>query len=103
MARFLGEQRVKIADSPYKDSTNSDFAMLFIEMYRQIDGAHHKQWVLDQVARILMGSPIKLFLSRWDDGKEEWRFEVSKSPAYKKWVVEREYDHDYDYDEGIAP
>lgn len=58
-------------------------AMSLIEQYAGIDGAHHKQWVIDQVARALKGE------------------------GYEKWV--REYcDGDdgpetYEWDEGIAP
>lgn len=32
-----------------------DNAMEIIAMYGDIDGAHHKQWCLDQIARILLG------------------------------------------------
>ncbi len=50
----------------------------------QVDGSHHKTWVLDQVVRHLMG----------DD--------------YEDWVAEYEGDPDdyanyYSWDEGICP
>ena len=48
--------------------------------YGQIDGAHHKMWVIDQMVRALCGS------------EEE----------YKKWVS-KYTDDDYDWDCGIAP
>lgn len=54
--------------------------------YGQIDGAHHKTWVIDQMVRELAG------------------------PAYKDFVSEYrgEYDEDYEefeyeWDEGIPP
>lgn len=50
-----------------------------IERFGQIDGAHHKTWVIDQVQRILLGEHY-----------DEWR------DAY-------EADGEYSYDEGIAP
>lgn len=57
--------------------------MTLIEDYGQYDGGHHKQWTLDQIARVIKG-----------DG-------------YKDWVVEMMDGEDgaetYTYDEGIAP
>jgi hypothetical protein len=62
---------------------NETAALTLIERYGQIDGAHHKTWVLDQVARALLG------------------------PRYPEWVVEMKAGSDgadsYGYDEGIAP
>jgi hypothetical protein len=58
-------------------------ALKVIERYGGIDGAHHKQWVLDQVVRILTGR------------------------KYKAWVKEMKAGDDgpetYSWDEGIAP
>lgn len=53
-----------------------------IEQYGGIDGAHHKQWVIDQIARVLIDN-------------------------YDKWVVEmcdgEDGPNTYDWDIGIAP
>ncbi|HET7135185.1 MAG TPA: hypothetical protein VFJ25_04640 [Casimicrobiaceae bacterium] len=57
-------------------------ALDLIARYGGIDGAHHKQWVLDQIVRIL-------------------------SDDYAEWVREQKDGEDgpdtYDWDEGIAP
>ncbi len=57
--------------------------MEILEQYSQIDGAHHKQWCLDQIARIIKGSD------------------------YPEWVLEMQEGEDgpktYSYDEGIPP
>jgi len=38
-----------------------------------IDGGHHKQWVLDQVLRILAGSEYKNLIAIYESGGEyEW-------------------------------
>ena len=54
-----------------------------IENYGWIDGSHHKQWVLDQIARVLTGD------------------------KYPQWVAEQKEGEDgpdtYEWDEGIAP
>jgi hypothetical protein len=51
--------------------------------YAGIDGAHHKQWVLDQVVRILTGPGYDAWIAQWADGED--------GPATYSW------------DEGIAP
>jgi hypothetical protein len=82
--------------------------MYFIEGYGQIDGGHHKQWVLDQVSRILKGTNVIIKQASWDNGHKEWRVVLDEpSEEYKKWVIEMKNGEDgpdtYDYDEGIAP
>ena len=53
-------------------------AIAVADRYGQIDGAHHKAWVIDQMVRELLGA------------------------GYEEWVLEYEGE-DYDWDEGIAP
>lgn len=59
--------------------------MDIIERYGQIDGSHHKQWCLDQIARIIKG-----------DDYDAW---------VKEMLGEKDSDgcYEYDYDEGIPP
>jgi hypothetical protein len=58
-------------------------ALEIIHLYGGIDGAHHKQWVLDQVVRALTGD------------------------KYPEWVAAQKAGEDgpntYEWDEGIAP
>jgi hypothetical protein len=58
-------------------------ALTLIEQYGGIDGEHHKTWVIDQIARALLGD------------------------RYPQWVVEMKAGEDgpetYSWDEGIAP
>lgn len=59
--------------------TRIDEVLELIFRYGQIDGEHHKTWVIDQVVRTLTGE------------------------AYDKWI-ETYRDNDlYEWDEGIAP
>ena len=55
----------------------------FIYQYGQVDGSHHKAWVIDQIVRIITV----------DD--------------YEEWVNKYEYDEEtgeeYEWDTGIAP
>lgn len=106
---YLGEFPVDIADGPYKDFTPNDWALEYIFRYGQLDGAHHKTWVLDQIARILSGATVQVVVARWSDHPDEYRFCVmDDSPEYHQWKAEyEECDEDgnpeYIYDPGIAP
>jgi len=108
--KYLGEKEfgTNYEGTPYNGFTASDWAMRYIGSYGQIDGSFHKQWVLDQVARILKGTPVLVKLASWDDGQTEWRYNTGKpSKEYLEWVekmkdlVDGEYQ--YDYDVGGAP
>lgn len=108
MPKYLGQTPIEISKSEYKDFQPSDWAMLWIEVYGGIDGSHHKTWVIDQVARILMGTEIIAVNAKWDDGQSEDRFWLNEpSQEYLDWVVGMKNGEDgpdtYDYDEGIAP
>lgn len=49
MSKYLGEKTINIKKHPeFSKYSASQWAMLFIEMYRQIDGSHHKALLLDQ-------------------------------------------------------
>jgi len=111
MEGYLGTEIVDQKDTPYKDYTPMDWAVYFIEMYGGIDGAHHKAWVLDQIARIAKGTPIVIKLAKWKNGESEYRISTGElTKEYFDWVEEMkgEYDeeyeeYEYEYDAGIAP
>jgi len=109
---YLGETPIEISETEFKDFTPQDWALYYIQMYGGFDGAHHKDWVLDQVARILHGTPLTMVEAKWDDHEPELRFTTVEPPsqAYLDWVLamKGEYDeendeYEYGYDEGIAP
>ncbi len=109
MEGYLGETIVDVKETKYKDYTPSDWAMYFIETYGQFDGADHKQWAMDQVARVLKGTKVVIKLASWDNGQSEYRISLGEpSEEYKTWATEMlgelfEGEYEYDYDEGIAP
>jgi len=106
MEGYLGEFPVGVVDTTDKDEAIS-WAMTYIGSYGQIDGGHHKQWVLDQVARILMGTPVTVTVAKWANGQEEKRWITGEpSQQYKDWVQQMRFDEEgeeYGYNEGIAP
>jgi hypothetical protein len=111
MHGYLGETLVNINEHPvYSKYTQSDWAMLYIEMYSGFEGKHHKAWLLDQIARILKGTPVIVKTAMWSNGQREDRYSVSGTTSikYNIWrqsmlgdLVNGEYE--YTYDEGSPP
>jgi hypothetical protein len=82
--KFLGATDVT---ADYKGQSADWFALQLIEKYGQLDGGEHYVWVLDQVARILLGAPVMVYLARWDDGTSELLYQTGEpSAAYRSWV-----------------
>lgn len=108
---FLGETPIEAKDTEFKDYTPVDWALYYIQCYGGIDGAHHKDWVLDQVVRVLKGTPVLLKKAEWDNHEPEIRFTTGEpTQEYHDWVDmvcgpydEEEEEYEYEYDEGIAP
>ena len=109
MKGYLGTTQVEQKDTIYKDYTEKDWILYFIEEYGQIDGALHKDWVIDQVVRILKGTKIEIEKAEWENGHSELRvsLEEGESEDYKQWVIDMKDGEDgpdtYSYDPGIAP
>jgi len=108
MANYLGKFNIHISDTKFKDYTPFDWAMYIIEQYGQYDGAHHKAWVIDTVARIYNGSKIFLKVEKWDNGRDEFIVGLENpSKKHIDWVASMKDGEDgedtYSYYEGIAP
>lgn len=101
MRGYLGEFNVELSDTPFGSFKPFDWAMYFIESYGQIDGTHHKDWVMDQVARIYCGTEVIVKLAKWDNGTCEFRVSLGEpSVNYKQWL---EPQNEWGYSQGIAP
>jgi hypothetical protein len=75
-------------------------AMYYAGEFGYIDGAHHKQWVIDQMVRALTGCPVTGTAAVIDG---EYDPEVQgESDEYREWVTPAGED-DPGWDEGIAP
>ena len=111
MEGYKGEIELDVNHSQYKYYTPEDWAMYWIEHWAGFDGAHHKDWVIDQVARILKGTKVILKIAVWENEEgraEEERFSLDEPPkAYWGWVSEMKSGEDgpetYSYEFGIAP
>ncbi len=78
-----------------------------IERYGGIDGGHHKQWVLDQIVRIIHKCPLAECSNIDCNGNKYYFKDLGKSEEYKLWVKNHKDGEDgpdtYDWEEGIAP
>ena len=50
------------------DAKQNTLDLIF--QYGGIDGAHHKQWLLDQIVRELTGFKYKQWKSAWETGED---------------------------------
>ena len=73
------------------------------------DGSHHKQWVLDQVVRILTGCPTITATAKTFGGDVFTYETLGESDAYKRWLASYQFPdgpegEDYgEWDTGIVP
>jgi hypothetical protein len=107
----MNEKVIDISNHPiYKNYTKNDWVMWFIENRGQYDGGHHKQWCLDQIVRIIKGTPIVVKEYTRYNGDIDFDITTGESSAkYLAWVEhmlgdeDENGDYEYSYDEGIAP
>ncbi len=72
-----------------------------------IDGAHHKQWIIDQMVRALTGCPIEQ-REGWDHHGNVYTYSTrGESSDYQLWIATYKDGEDgpetYAWDTGIAP
>jgi len=102
--KYLGEEAVDIKTTPFAKYKIKDWSLYFFSSYGPIDGAHHKTWVLDQLARILNGAPITIHLAKWELlGYQEYRVTVGTCKAYENWIKQITEEDQSTYDAGTAP
>lgn len=58
-------------------------AIEMIEQYGGYDGGHHKQWVLDQVLRVLLADEYEAWVAAYEhggDGAHTYEWETGMAP-----------------------
>lgn len=90
-----------------KKSERIEKALSIIVAYGGIDGADHKDWVLDQVARALTGCPV-ITQTRTPKGGQSYEYQCQgESQDYKDLVAQACDGEDgpqtYTWETGIAP
>jgi hypothetical protein len=111
MEGYLGETAVDVGAHPeFASFEAKDWAMLFIGRWGGIDGVHHKTWMIDQVSRILKGTPVVVTEAKWANGQSEFRFRLADPSAdYVAWIDMMRGEtypdgrREYGWDVGIAP
>jgi len=100
MERYLGESPVYLpGHAEFSEYTMEKWCFLWIEKFGGIDGAHHKDWLIDQLSQILHGSKVVVSEAKWKSGHSEYRYRLEPSTPYRDWVET----FSGDYDVGIAP
>lgn len=64
-------------------TSERDAAIDLAIRYGQIDGAHHKTWVIDQVLRLLLGNKYEATIkasNAGDDGPETYTWDTGTPP-----------------------
>ena len=49
-----------------------DKALEIAYQYAQIDGSHHRLWVIDQMLRELLGDKYKSWIKKYEEGDYKW-------------------------------
>lgn len=103
MKGYLGEELVEdLAGTEFEGWGALEWVAYFVDAYGTVDGEHHKQWLIDAVARLSRGAPVTVKRARWEGGHQELRVSVGTSEGYEQWVSAREA-AGYEWDTGIAP
>ncbi len=75
--------RTVVDPQPPPGETAREAALRIAAMYGQIDGTHHRAWVIDQMTRALLGAGYDAWIANYRSGED--------GP------------HTYGWDEGIMP
>lgn len=99
-----------LENTPFENYTKEDWCLYYCAEYGGIDGSHHKDWLIDQIVRILNDTEVIVEKYEYEDGEFEYVVNLEDaSSEYWGWVKKYEqYDEEtdetlYDWDEGIAP
>lgn len=100
-------QSVLAGPDPSDPWIRIEAALETIRSLGSIDGAHHKQYVLDQVVRLLTGC-VPERKTAFDYKRQIYNYDgLNESDEYKKWVAEtkagEEGPETYGWSEGTPP
>ena len=57
-------------------------ALKYAWSYGQIDGSHHKMWVIDQMVRVLLEEEYEEWVKSYEtlDGEDYWEWDTGIAP-----------------------
>ena len=89
MIGYLGETVVDVNKTIYSHYEKHDWVMLWIEMYHEVYESSQKDWLIDQISRILKGNKIIMKEAMCENGNNELRFTLAEpTEEYLKWSEE---------------
>lgn len=100
---------VPLPQSPFTNDTVVDWVNRYIVAYGDIDGSHHKMWLIDQIFRITHLTPMVITYAVWGpsvrypNGHYEWRYQTGEPSILYREAVAEVCGQDGEWDEGIAP
>lgn len=88
MKGYAGEVVVDVKDTPFAGYDRAAWILHFVEQYGYIDGAHNKDWLLDQIAQLALGTEVVVKLATWKDDagtvvNREYRVTLVDPPSEK--------------------
>jgi hypothetical protein len=92
-------------NSPYKDlQMRVARALELADLYGNIDGGHHRKWVIDQMVRTLCGCPV-VKISMEDGNGHAYELEaLGENEQYCAFVEEYEGEEgEYEWELGTPP
>lgn len=106
--KILSIEKISIDNTEFKGFTKEDWVMHWIYWFSSISGDHHKNWLIDQIVRILKDTEVVCNVYSFSDGTKENIVSLGEpTKNYHEWVKEMKFGEDgpgtYDYDAGIAP
>jgi len=84
---FLGDTVVEARDTVYWGYGPAEWALCFLGKYQHIEGEHHKDWLIDQVTRVLIGERVIITEARWSNGIKEYRLKLEHSPKMDRGIA----------------
>lgn len=98
----------KISPEEMSEAERIEAALALASKYGGTDGEHHKMWVIDQMVRVMTGSPIVKSEVHLDPHGDGYTFdELGSSLSYEAFVSAQNVGEDgqniHEWDTGIAP
>ena len=82
-------------------------ALYFAKQFGMTDGAHHKNWVIDQMTRALLNCPLEFHFAKDSNDKLYQYEDQGQSKEYLEWIKNFENGKygpkTYEWDIGFAP
>ncbi len=94
----MSEEKKPAPNSQEEIEARIQDALMTAINYGQIDGAHHKMWVIDQMVQKLLGSE-----KNYNDFVDRYMYGDDEGNLPEGFNRDEAEDAEYEWDQGIAP